>query len=89
MSLDDQVALAGLSGSQERNLAQQIHTGQRVLVTMKRSEYDLEPQKCTGIVKYVGKIDSEYIDNRIYVGVKLDEPGTCIYMYNVCTSLFI
>ena len=37
--------------------------------------YDLEPQKLTGIIKYVGKIDSEYIDNRIYVGVKLDDPG--------------
>ena len=37
--------------------------------------YDLEPQKLTGVVKYIGKIDSEYIDNRIYVGVKLDEPG--------------
>ena len=37
--------------------------------------YDLEPQKLTGIIKYVGKIDSEYIDNRIYFGVKLDDPG--------------
>ena len=37
--------------------------------------YDLEPRKVTGIVKYVGKVDSEYVDNRIYVGVKLDDPG--------------
>ena len=37
--------------------------------------YDLEPQKLTGVVKYVGKIDSEFLDNRIYVGVRLDEPG--------------
>lgn len=28
-----------------------------------------------GIVKYVGKVDSEYVDNRMYVGVKLDDPG--------------
>lgn len=72
--LDEQVVLAGLAGTQERALASQINTGQRVLVTMKRSEFDLEPQQYTGIVKYVGKIDSEYIDNRVYVGVKLDEP---------------
>ena len=69
------MALAGLSGGKEITLAQELHTGQRVLVTMKRSEFDLEPQQCTGIVKYVGKIDSEFIDNRVYVGVKLDEPG--------------
>lgn len=37
--------------------------------------YDLEPQKLTGIVKFIGKVDSEFIDNRIYVGLKLDEPG--------------
>ena len=69
------MALAGLSGGKEITLAQELHTGQRVLVTMKRSEFDLEPQQCTGIVKYVGKIDSEFIDNRVCVGVKLDEPG--------------
>ena len=44
------------------------------------SVYDLEPQKLTGVIKYIGKVDKEYVDNRIYVGVKLDEPG----MYN-CT----
>ena len=37
--------------------------------------YDLEPQKLTGVVKYIGKVDSEFLDNRIYVGVRLDEPG--------------
>ena len=36
--------------------------------------YDLEPRKVTGTVKYVGKVDSEYVDNRIYVGVRLDDP---------------
>ncbi len=58
-------------------LSQQVRIGQRVLVRMKTSEFDLEPQKLTGIVKYVGKIDSEFIDNKIYVGVKLDEGGMC------------
>lgn len=46
--------------------------------------YDLEPQKLTGVVKYIGKVDSEFVDNRIYVGVRLDESGVCacshIYM---------
>ena len=77
--------------SQELTLSQQIQIGQRVLVRMKKSEYDLEPQKLTGIVKYVGKIDSEFVDNRLYVGLKLDEAGIIVnaynYMYNVvkCT----
>ena len=75
MSVRDQLALAGLSGGRERGLAQQLSTGQRVLVQMKRSEYDLEPEKQAGVIKYIGKIDSEFIDNNIYVGVKLDEPG--------------
>ena len=73
--MEETVALAGLAGSGERGLAAQIRQGQRILVSTKRSEFDLEPQKYAGIVKYVGKIDSEFIDNRVYVGVKLDEPG--------------
>jgi len=40
--------------------------------------YDLEPQKVTGIVRYVGRVDSEFVDNRVYVGVKLDEPCKCL-----------
>ena len=82
-SLTNQAALEGLLPTQESSLAKQLRPGQRVLVQMKASEYDLEPQKCTGIVKYVGKIDSEFIDNRIYVGVKLDEPGNTSYSF-VC-----
>ena len=39
--------------------------------------YDLEPQRVTGIVKYVGRVDSEFVDTRVYVGVKLDEPCKC------------
>ena len=74
--LADQMALAGLTRSQETSLLKHVRIGQRVLASMKTSEYDLEPQKYTGMVKYVGKIDSEFIDNRIYVGLKLDEPGT-------------
>ena len=53
----------------------QVRLGTRVLARMKRSEFDLEPQKLTGVVKYIGKIDSEFVDNQIYVGLKLDEPG--------------
>ena len=29
----------------------------------------------TGTVKYVGDLDSNYIDDQTYIGVKLDEPG--------------
>ena len=82
MSLGEQVALAGLSGGRELSLAKQLHTGQRVLIRMKRSEFDLEPQQYTGIIKYVGKIDSEFIDNRVYVGVKLDEPGELLVSFS-------
>lgn len=34
----------------------------------------------TGTVKYVGDLDSQYIDDKTFIGVKLDEPGsyTCI-----------
>lgn len=67
----------------ELSLLREIQIGQRVLVRIKRSQFDLEPQKLTGVVKYIGKIDSEYIDNRLYVGVRLDEGGTCVCMY-VC-----
>ena len=59
----------------ELALYQQIRIGQRVIARVKKSEFDLEPQNLTGIVKYVGTIDSEYVDNRLYVGVKLDEAG--------------
>ena len=72
---------AGLPGYQgetdvrELALAKQLRPGQRIVVRMKKSEYDLEATKLTGILKYVGKVDSEYVDHRIYVGVKLDEAG--------------
>ena len=75
------VKTTGLPGYQgetdvrELALAEQLHVGQRVMVRMKKSEFDLEPTKLTGIIKYVGKVDSEYVDHRIYVGVKLDEAG--------------
>lgn len=65
----------GETDVRELALARQLRIGQRVLVHIKKTEFDLEPQQLTGIVKFVGKIDSEYIDNRIYVGVKLDEAG--------------
>ena len=30
-----------------------------------------------GVVKYVGDLDSEYINDQIYIGIKLDDPGKC------------
>ena len=88
-----QTGLSGYQGemdSREMTLTQQVTIGQRVLVRMKKSEFDLEPQKLTGIVRYVGKIDSEFVDNRIYVGLKLDEAGDPRYhiLYTTfCTLL--
>ena len=70
---------AGYQGEtdvREVALARQLQIGQRVLVHIKKTEFDLEPQQLTGVIKFIGKIDSEYIDNRIYVGVKLDEAGS-------------
>lgn len=52
----------------------QVKLGTRVLAKLKRSQFDLDPQQLTGVVKYIGKIDSEFIDNQVYVGLKLDEP---------------
>ena len=49
--------------------------------------YDLEPQKLTGIVKFIGKVDSEFIDNRVYVGLKLDEPGELFSIINCATII--
>ena len=59
----------------ELALSRQLSIGQRVLVRVKKTEFDLEPQQLTGIIKFIGKLDSEFIDSRIYVGVKLDEAG--------------
>lgn len=76
--LTSKTAGAGYQGEtdvRELALSRQLQNGQRILVLIKKTEFDLEPQQLTGIVKFVGKIDSEYIDNRIYVGVKLDEAG--------------
>ena len=69
------VGYQGETDVREIALARQLRIGQRVLVHIKKTEFDLEPQQLTGVVKFIGKIDSEYIDNRIYVGVKLDEAG--------------
>lgn len=33
----------------------------------------------SGTVKYVGDLDSEYINDDVFVGVKLDDPGTYNY----------
>ncbi|XP_065186290.1 restin homolog [Sycon ciliatum] len=50
----------------------QIKIGDRVLVRRKRMPWESESSKSSGIVRYVGRVDSEYVDNRIYVGVQLD-----------------
>jgi len=68
-------AYQGETDVREVALSQQLHNGQRVVVRMKKSEFDLEPTRLTGVVRYVGKIDSEYVDHRYYVGIKLDEAG--------------
>lgn len=65
----------GETDVRELALSRQLRIGQRVLVHVKKTEFDLEPQQLTGIIKFIGKLDSEFIDNRIYVGVKLDEAG--------------
>lgn len=89
-----QTSLSGFQNDmdpRELTMAQQLKTGQRAVIKMKKSQYDLEPQQFTGIVKYVGKVDSEYIDNRIYVGVKLDEAGNHIYRFMcvMCTVMLV
>lgn len=35
----------------------------------------------SAVVKFVGNLDNTYDDYRIYVGVKLDEPGTLTTYY--------
>ena len=47
----------------ERDLC--VRNGDRVLV---QGEF-------SGVVKYVGDLDSEYVDDQVYIGVKLDEPS--------------
>ena len=56
-----------------------LKLGDRVLVDVSKSGLDaLNLRAIAGYVKYIGKIDSAYIDNRYFVGVKLDEPlGDC------------
>ena len=46
----------------------------------------------TGVIKYIGKVDKEFVDNRIYVGVKLDEPGIMSMLYKhaqVCSTILM
>ncbi|XP_065913285.1 myosin heavy chain, striated muscle-like isoform X2 [Dysidea avara] len=77
--MDDTLEMSGPEGfgsdmQHELALSQQVGIGDRVIIQIKKSMYDLEPHKVTGIVKYVGRVDSEFVDSRVYVGVKLDEP---------------
>ena len=43
-----------------------IKLGDRVLV------YYSHP----GIVRYIGDLDSKYTDDQVFIGVKLDDPGS-------------
>ncbi|XP_065828143.1 golgin subfamily A member 6-like protein 1 [Oscarella lobularis] len=54
--------------------AEQVKIGDRVVVHLKKNVFDLEPREYSGVVRFVGKIDTEYVDNRIYAGIKLDQP---------------
>ena len=56
-----------------------LNIGDRVLVDISKPGLpSLSPKGVAGTVRYVGKVDSVYIDNRYFVGVKLDEPiGDC------------
>ena len=36
-------------------------------------------ERFTGVVKYVGDLDSSYTHDQLFVGVKLDEPGENVY----------
>ena len=42
-----------------------MRIGERVLVNGKQ----------TGVVKYVGDLNSSYTNDQVYIGVKLDDPG--------------
>ena len=56
-----------------------LKIGDRILVDVSRPGLsELTPRAIAGHVKYVGKVDSAYIDSRYFVGVKLDEAlGDC------------
>ena len=56
-----------------------LKTGDRVLVDVSKPGLSgLSPHAIAGHVKYMGKVDSAYIDSRYFVGVKLDEAlGDC------------
>ena len=56
-----------------------LKIGDRVLVDVSHPGLGgLTPRAIAGHVKYVGKVDSAYIDTRYFVGVKLDEAlGDC------------
>ncbi|RDD43065.1 hypothetical protein TrispH2_005364 [Trichoplax sp. H2] len=59
----------------EPKLVHMVKIGDRVSARciIKDDKVDRE-EIVSGIVKYVGKLDSAYVDNRIYVGLKLDRP---------------
>lgn len=61
-----------------------IKIGDRVEIDLRKREMDIsnQPSSFFGIVRYVGTLDSVYIDRRQFVGVKLDQPnGYCDGLY--------
>lgn len=51
-----------------------VRLGARVLV---RGRY-------AGSIRYVGDLDSNFVNSKIYIGVKLDDPGKCIKKLYLC-----
>lgn len=47
----------------------------RVRTNIKLGDRVIVYGKYTGIVKYIGDLDSYYGTNKIYAGIKIDDPG--------------
>ena len=52
-----------------------VRLGDRVLIQLPDSHGGYARREAAGTVKYLGHVDSEVIDTKLYVGVKLDEPS--------------
>ena len=57
----------------------QIQIGNRVVVKHKKSGM-------SGIVKYIGDLNSSYTNDQVYIGVKLDDPGIQNEHKNLCSN---
>ncbi|XP_006817154.1 uncharacterized protein LOC100371263 [Saccoglossus kowalevskii] len=59
--------------------AHYLHVGDRITFKQedkysKNKDKDAEKPPLTGVVRFVGKVDRGYVDHKIYVGLRLDEP---------------